>query len=252
MVFQLRALFLRLLSLQLPRSPRCPPLLPSPLSGPLWGSPLYLLCPPLLFLLLQLWGVLRYSCLRCSVSLRTFRHWFVGLWPTGVQLFASVLSFLVFVLILLMVFLAFYLLCLSLLRSLLLTLCLLLSLRSVPYLAPVAPVPFSSFLAPSAAPHRFIAHSLTFLSSTGSSSSLLPVPRAPPVYSTCSLSISSCRAFPWGFWCCSGVRCGHCFSYCLFSFPSFRWGSNSFRGGSCGYSPFDFPFHPFCSGVLSG
>ena len=123
--FQLRALFLRLqslplLSLQLPRSPRCPPLLPSPFSGHLQGSPIYLLCPPLLFLLLRLWEVSWYSHLRCS-SLRTFRHWFVGLWPTGVRLFAlillfaSLLSFLVFVLTLLMVLLAFYLLCLSLL-----------------------------------------------------------------------------------------------------------------------------------------
>ena len=32
------------------RSPQCPPLLPSPLSGPLRGSPLYPLCPPLLSL----------------------------------------------------------------------------------------------------------------------------------------------------------------------------------------------------------
>ena len=137
--------------------------------------------------------VLRYSRLRCSVSLRTFRCWIVGLWPTGVRLFAILLSFLVFVLTLLLVLLAFYLLCLSLLRYLLPPLWLLLSLRSLPYLAPVAPVTFFSSLAPSAALHGFIAHSLTFLSSAGSSSSSLP-----PVFSTSSLSISSCQAFPGG------------------------------------------------------
>ena len=110
----------------------------------------------------------------------------------------------------------------------------------------------------SAAPHHFIACSLTFLSSASSSSSLPPVLRAPPVSSAPLLSFSFCLAFPGGFWCCSGVRCGPCFSYCLFSFlgyfsfPSSRWGSNSFRGFFCSYSPFDLAFHLFCSGVLSG
>ena len=81
--------------------------------------------------------VLRYSRLRCSVSLRPFRRWIVGLWPPGVRLFALLLlfaillSFLVFVMNLFMVLLAFYLLCLSLLRSLILTLWLLVSLCAV-------------------------------------------------------------------------------------------------------------------------
>ena len=90
-----------------------------------------------------------------------------------------------------------FLLCLSLLRSVLFPLWLLLSLWSLPYLAPVAPVTFSYSLAPSAAPHGFIAHSLTFLSPAGSSSLPL-VLRAPPVFSASSLSISSCQAFPGG------------------------------------------------------
>ena len=75
------------------------------------------------------------------------------------------------------------------LQSLLFTLWLLLSLRSLPYLALVAQVPFSSSLAPSVAPHRFLAHSLPILSFAGSSSSLPPVLRAPPVSSASSVSV---------------------------------------------------------------
>ena len=67
----------------------------------------------------------------------------------------------------------------------------------------MVPVPFSSSLAHSTAPHRFLAHSLPSLSSTGSSS-LPTVLRAPPVSSSSSVSLSSCQAVPGG----SGVATG--------------------------------------------
>ena len=156
-----------------------------------------------------------------------------------------------------MVLLAFYLLCLSLLRSLVLPLWLRLSLRSLPYLSPGAPVTFSSSLALSAAPHGFIAHSLTFLSSAGSSSSSLPpgssgVFRFLVVYLFLSSVSGGGSGVAPGFGAVPVSRSVSSLFFGYFSFPSFRWGSNSFRGGSCGYSPFKFTFRPFCSGVLSG
>ena len=242
-VFQLRALFLRLRSLPLLflQLPRSPPLLPSPLLGALWGSSLYLLCLSLLR--------------RCSVSLRTFRRWIVGLWPPGVRLFALILlfaillSFLVFMLTLLWFFslsICFVFLCFDPSSLLCSSLCLF--GLCLPWLQWIR-FPFSSSLVPSAVQHRFIAHSLTFLSSAGSSSSSSH-PRvlwAPPVYSASSVLVllrGSVRSL--------FLVLYLLLSRLLLSSPSFRWGSNSFRGGSCGYSPFDFPFHPFCSGVLSG
>ena len=62
---------------------------------------------------------------------------------------------------------------------------------SLPPQAPVALVPFSSSLAPSVPPPRFLAPLLTSLSSAGSSSSLPSVLRAPPVSSSSSFSLSS-------------------------------------------------------------
>ena len=78
----------------------------------------------------------------------------------------------------------------------------------------MVPVPFSSSLAHSTAQHCFLAHSLSSLSSTGSSSSSLPlVLRAPPMSSSSSFSLSSCQAVPGG----SGVATG--FDAVLVSLP---------------------------------
>ena len=74
---------------------------------------------------------------------------------------------------------------------------------SLPPQAPVAPVPFSSSLVPSAPPPRFLAPSLTPLFSAGSSS-LAPGLRAPPVSSSSSSSLSSWQTVPGG----SGVALG--------------------------------------------
>ena len=221
-----------------------------------------------LFLLLRLWGglaVFPSTVFGLSAEFQVLIRWFVTYRGSAFccYLFASLLSlsFLVFVLTFLMVLLAFYLLCFC--------------FASIPPLYSVATavssvstIPGSSgsgslfffsgsFCCSASLPFSFIALSILcgvfFFSSSGPLGSS-GVFRFFGAY----LFLSSVSGGDSGFWCCSSVRCGPCFSYYIFSFlgyfsfPSFHWGSTSFRGGSCGYSPFRFPFHPVCSSGLSG
>ena len=137
-----------------------------------------------------------------------------------------------------MVLNVFYLLCRSLLRSLILTLWLLLSLRFLPNLAPVDPVPFfffsGSFCCSASLPCSFIGISILcgfffffffFFSSSGP-------PGSSGVFRffVAYLFLSSVSGRGGGFWCSSGVRCCPCFSYCLFSFLGY-FSFPSFAGG---------------------